>query len=200
MSSNSGSKMLAISPPASGASRRLRSPPGHRVAAGVAGGHRDLAPVADLAEQRVVRDLDAVEAERRGVGGSKSELAVDLLRGEPLAFGRDEEAADPAVRLGGIRLREDQRHLSDVAERDPHLLAADAPTAIDLLRAGSHRRRVRAGLRLAQREAAERLAGAEARQPPPLLLPRSPALDRSADTRGLPRDPGPARGMPPPDP
>ena len=52
---------------------------GDAVAAVVEGAHRDLEAVADLAEHRVVADLDLVERDLGGVGGAQAELAVDLL-------------------------------------------------------------------------------------------------------------------------
>ena len=67
---------------------------GDPVAARVERAHRDLEAVADLAEHRVVADLDAVERDLGGVGGAQAELAVDLLRGVALAVGRDEEAGE----------------------------------------------------------------------------------------------------------
>src|SRR6478672_1978802 len=160
------------------------APGGDRIAAGLQGSHRDLEAVADLSEQRVVGDLHVVEPERSRVRGPQPELAVDLLRGEPLRLGRDEKAGDPAVSLLRVGLGKDQRHLGHVAERDPHLLAGDPPAPVDLHRARAHRRGIGAGVGLGQPEAAEGLAGAQPRQPLLLLLLRAPALDRAADEGG----------------
>ena len=110
--------------------------------------HRNLEPVADLAEQSVVTDLHAVERELRGVGRAQAELAVDRLRGEPVGLRVDEERGQPAVLLLRISLGEDQRELRVVAHRDEHLLAADPPAAVDLLRAGGEVGRVGSGARL----------------------------------------------------
>ena len=134
-----------------------------------------------------------------GVGGAQAELAVDLLGREAVGVGRDEEAGEPAMGLLGVGLGEDERDLGDVAERDPHLLAADPPAAVDLLGPGAHRGGVRAGVGLGQAEAPERLARAQPRQPALLLLLGSPALDRAADERGLHRDDGAHRGVAAPD-
>ena len=51
----------------------------HAVAAGVERGHGDLEAVADLAHERAVGHLHAVERELGGVGALEAELAVDLL-------------------------------------------------------------------------------------------------------------------------
>src|SRR5437870_4107008 len=89
--------------------------------------------------------------------------------------------------LGGIRLGEDQRELRVVAHRDEHLLAADPPAAVDLLRARREVGGVAAGAGLGEPEAAQRLAGAELRQPLALLFLAAPALDRRAHERRLHR-------------
>ena len=82
------------------------------VAAAVERRHRDLEAVADLAEHLVVGHLDLVERQLGGVGGAQAELAVDLLRGEARAVGRDEEAGHAAVLLLGVGLGEDHRDLA----------------------------------------------------------------------------------------
>ena len=74
---------------------------GDAVAAGVERAHRDLEAVADLAEHRVVGDLDLVERDLGGVGGAQAELAVDLLRREARGVGRDEEAGEALVPSSG---------------------------------------------------------------------------------------------------
>ena len=109
---------------------------------------------------------------------------------KPVGGGRDEEAGEPAVLLLRVGLGEDQRDLGDVAERDPHLLTADPPAAVDLRRAGPEVGGVGAGVGLGQPEAAEDLARAETGQPALLLLLAAPALDRAGDERGLDRDDG----------
>ena len=81
--------------------------------------------------------------------------------------------------LRGVGLGEDQRHLGEVAERDPHLLAADRPARVGLGRAGAQVGGVGAGVGLGQAEAAERLARAEPRQPALLLLLAFPSARSS---------------------
>ena len=97
--------------------------------------------------------------------------------------------------LRGVGLGEDQRDLGDVAERDPHLRAADRPAAVGLGRAGAEVGGVGAGVGLGQAEAAEPLARAEPRQPLLLLLLGAPLLDRAGDQRGLDRDDGAGGGV-----
>jgi hypothetical protein len=97
--------------------------------------------------------------------------------------------------LLGVGLGEDQRQLGVVGERDPHLLTRDRPAGVGLLGAGAEVGGIGAGVGLGEAEAAERLAGAEAGEPALLLLLASPALDRSADERGLDRDDGAGRGV-----
>ena len=172
---------------------------GDGVAAEIEGAHRDLEAVADLAEHRIVGNLDRVEGQRRGVGGAEPELAVDLLGREAVGVGRDEEAGEAAMRLGRVGLGEDQRDVGDVAERDPHLLTADPPAAVDPLGPALHRGGVGAGVGLGQPEASEQIAAAESGQPALLLLLGSPALDRAADERGLDRDHRPRGAVGPAD-
>ena len=97
--------------------------------------------------------------------------------------------------LLGVRLGEDQRDLGDVAHRDPHLVAADGPAVVRLLRPRPQVGGVGAGVGLGQPEAPERLARAQPRQPLLLLLLGAPLLDRAADERGLDRDDGPGGGV-----
>ena len=52
---------------------------GDAVAAAVERRHRDLEPVADLAEHLVVGHLDLVERQLGRIGRAQPELAVDLL-------------------------------------------------------------------------------------------------------------------------
>ena len=87
-----------------------------------------------------------------------------------------EERGQPAVALLGVGLGEDQRELGHVAERDPLLLAADAPAAVDLLGAGLEVGGVGAGVGLGQPEAAQRLARADAGDAAPSSAPRCPNL------------------------
>ena len=56
---------------------------------------------------------------------------------KPGVVGGDEEAGEAAVLGLGVGLGEDERHLGMVAERDPHLLAVDAPAARRCARPGS---------------------------------------------------------------
>ena len=114
---------------------------------------------------------------------------------KPVALGRDQEAGQAAVLQRRVGLGEDQRDLGEVAERDPHLLAADRPARVGLRRPGAEVGGVGAGVGLGQPEAAERLARAEPRQPALLLLLGAPALDRAGDERGLDRDHGAGRGV-----
>ena len=163
---------------------------GDAVAAVVERAHRDLEAVADLAEQRVVADLDLVERDLGGVGGAQAELAVDLLGGEAVALGRDRKQARPRCFLLGVGLGEDQRDLGEVAERDPHLLAADRPAGVGLRRPGAKVGSVGAGVGLGQPEAAERLARAQARQPAAASAPRCPSARSSRrPARSGPRRP-----------
>src|SRR3954463_2813659 len=55
---------------------------GDAVAAVFECAHRDLEAVADLAQHRLLADLDLVKRDFRGVGGAQAELAVDLLGGK----------------------------------------------------------------------------------------------------------------------
>src|SRR4051794_28445495 len=97
--------------------------------------------------------------------------------------------------LLGVGLGEDERDLRVVAHRDPLLLAGDLPALGRLLRARGQVRGVGAGVRLGQSEAAQDLAGAQARQPLVLLLLAAPALDRRAHERGLHRHDRAGRGI-----
>src|SRR3954469_13831612 len=168
---------------------------GDAVAAVFQGAHRHFEAVADLAEHRLIADLYLVEGDFSGVGGAQAELAVDLLGGEALAVGRDDEAGEPAVLLLRVGLGEDQGKVRDVAEADPHLLAADRPAVLGLGRAGPEVGGVGAGVGLGQPEAAEALAGAGPRQPLLFLLLASPLLDRAGDQRGDDRDHGAGGGV-----
>src|SRR4051794_38128650 len=161
---------------------------GDAVAAVFERAHRDLEAVADLAEHRVVADLDLVEGDFCGIGGAQPELAVDLLGGEAVAAGRDDEAGEAAMLLLRVGLGEDQGEVGDVAEADPHLLAADRPAVLGLGRAGALVGGVGAGVGLGQAEAAEPLAGAESRQPLLFLLLGAPLLDRASHEGGADGD------------
>ncbi len=97
--------------------------------------------------------------------------------------------------LRRVGLGEDQRHLGEVAEADPHLLAADRPARVGLGGAGAQVGGVGAGVGLGQAEAAESLARAEPRQPLLLLLLAAPLLDRAGDERGLHGDDGAGGGV-----
>ena len=95
--------------------------------------------------------------------------------------------------LLGIGLREDQRDLGVVGERDEHLRAIDHPAVVGLPRAGALVRRIRARVGLGQPEAAEPLARAQLREVVLLLLLGAPTQDRGAHERGLDGDHGPHR-------
>ena len=163
---------------------------GDAVATGVKRAHRDLEPVAHLAEHLLVGDLDVVERDRRCVRAAEAHLVMDRLRLEARLVGIDEEAGETAVGLRRIGLGEDQRHLGVVAHRDPHLRPVDDPAGVGLARAGALVGGVGAGVRLGEAEAPEPLPGAQLRQVVVLLLLGSPAQDRRAHERGLHRDDG----------
>ena len=159
---------------------------GDAVAAVVERAHRDLEAVADLAEQRRRRatstessEISAVSEERR-----PSLPWISWVVKPSLSVGTRKQAR-PRCFFVRVGLGEDQRHVGEVGERDPHLLAADRPARVGLGRAGAEVGGVGAGVGLGQAEAAERLARAEPRQPGRLLLLVAPALDRAADQRGL---------------
>ena len=95
----------------------------------------------------------------------RPELAVDLLRARsPRWSVGTRKQARPVVLLLGVGLGEDQRDLGEVAERDPHLLAADRPAAVGLRRAGcaGWRRRSRCRARSARSSRATRPSRAAA--------------------------------------
>ena len=102
---------------------------GDAVAAVVERRHRDLEPVPDLTEHRVVGDLDFVKRQLGRIGRAQPELAVDLLGGEAGAVGRNEETGQAAMFLRRVGLGEDQR--------DPELL----PSEINILWRRSSSRR-----------------------------------------------------------
>ena len=103
--------------------------------------------------------------------------------------------------LRRVGLGEDQRHLGDVAERDPHLAAGDPPAAVDLLGAGAQVGGVGAGVGLGQPEAAERLAASTAAAASAASAPRCPSARssrRRARSGPRPRCASPSRrGRPP---
>ena len=78
--------------------------------------------------------------------------------------------------------------LGVVAQRDPHLVAAEHPAVVGLARPRLLVGGVGAGVGLGQAEAAEPLARAQLGQVSALLLLGAPAQDRRADQRGLHRD------------
>ena len=92
----------------------------------------------------------------------KRELALDLRRRQALHPLLEHEALDLApVR---VRLRPHDEDLRDRRVGDPVLRPRDRIAALDLLRPGDHRPRVRAVVRLGQPEAADPLAAGELRQ------------------------------------
>ena len=174
---------------------------GDRVAARVERRHRDLEAVADLAQQRVVADLDAVERDRGGVGGAQAELAVDLLGGEAVGFGRDEEAGEAlGASSPGRSGRRSARPRRSCRARSTSS-AGDPPAAVDLLGPGAQVGGVGAGVGLGQAEAAERLAASRAAAASAASAPPCPSARssrRRARSAPRPRCASPSRrGRPP---
>src|SRR5581483_524128 len=155
------------------------APGAERDAAVVERRHRDLEAAAELADERVVADLYAVEEELGRVLRAQPELSLDRARLEAVGVGGDDEARD-AARPGFARAREDERVRGPRAERDEDLLAADAPAVAVPLGARLEPARVGPRPRLGERVAAERLARGEPGQEPRLLLLGAPLGDRLA--------------------
>ena len=152
---------------------------GDAVAALVERRHRDLEPVADLAEHRRVGDLDVVERDLGRVRGAQPELAVDLLGAVAVARGRDQERGEALVLLLGVGLGEHQRDVGEVAHRDPHLVAADrsSPSPSSSRGCGGWRRPIRCRARSARSSRAPRPStGAGAT---PASAPRCPTARSS---------------------
>ena len=118
---------------------------------------------------------------------------------KPSLVGRDEEAGDaPVPRAGSVWAKTSATSATLPSEIHIFWPVIRQPPSI-FSRPGAQRGGVGAGVGLGQPEAAERLAGAQPRQPALLLLVGSPALDRAADQRGLDRDDGAHRRVAAPD-
>jgi hypothetical protein len=100
-----------------------------------------------------------------------AELVLELAGVEAGAVGLDEEGGRP-VRLA-VRLGEDDVDVGDRRVRDPVLRAVDHPPVAVRDGEGPHRRRIRAGLGLGERERRRHLPRREAREPALLLRVRA---------------------------
>src|SRR5262249_54955238 len=91
--------------------------------------HRDLEPLAFLAEQVLRRHLDVVHLEVAGIARENAPLLLERAAREPLEGALDDEGADArrVLQLLLLRIRpaEDEEVVGDVGERDPHLLARE---------------------------------------------------------------------------
>ena len=131
--------------------------------------HRDLEPLALLADQVLGGHLDVLEEELAGRAGPDAELVLRLGRREAGRALLQDERRDALVLRGRVRLREDERVVGDGGVGDPVLLAVqDVDVALE---AGGrlHRGHVRSGRGLGEAEAGDLLA-ARLRDEPALLL------------------------------
>src|SRR5581483_156920 len=142
--------------------------------------HRHLEPAANLADDRLVADVNAVEEELGRVLRAQAELALDRPRFESVGIGRHGEAREP-TRASLAGAREDERRRRPRAERDEDLLAREPPAGAVALRARLEASRVGPGAGLGQRVAAERVAGGERGEQPRALLVGAEARDRLAE-------------------
>ncbi|MCY1367534.1 hypothetical protein D9M69_544750 [compost metagenome] len=133
--------------------------PGDAVAGGVQAGER-AAQAAHFREGVLFRDEHVVHHDLAGDRGAQADLAVDDRSGQAFPALLEDEAAD----LAFVVLAPDHEDVGDRAVGDPHLVAGQAVAAVDLLRAGDHRARVGAVVRLGQAEAADIFAAGQFRQ------------------------------------
>src|SRR6185503_8866947 len=110
----------------------------------------DAEALALLADQVLLRDADVGEGRRAGRRALDPELVLELAGVEAGRVLLDDEGTGAAVlAVGG---GEDDVEVGDRRVADPGLLAVDHPLVAVADGAGPHRRRVRAGLGLRERE------------------------------------------------
>lgn len=154
--------------------------PGDPVARRVQAGER-TAQAAHFGEGVLFRNEHVVHHDLAGDRGTQADLAMDRRGAQAFPALLEDEAADlPFVILGP-----DHEDVGDRAVGDPHLAAAQAIAAVDLLRPGDHRARVGTVVRLGQAEAADVFAAGQLGQ---VLLPGgfvAEFMDRHHHQRGL---------------
>ena len=135
-----------------------------------------------VGQQVLLRDLDVVHDDLAGDRGPQRELAFDLGRREALHALFQDEAADFVLGLG---LGPDHEDVGDGRVGDPHLGALEEVAAVDLAGPGLHAAGIRAVVRLGQAEAADQLAGRQARQVLAALRLAAIGVDGVHDQAGL---------------
>src|SRR6266850_2272690 len=159
--------------------------------------HRDLESLAFLAHPAARRNSAVVEQELRGVGGADSELVLGLAHREPRRALLDDERGDAPMALRAIGLAEHERERGLAPGRDEALAAVEH---VGITVAHGERRlvrRVRARLRLGEREAPVGVTGGDRNEEPLALNVGAEARDRIAVERVVDRhDHGVARAHP----
>ena len=115
----------------------------------------DLVALADLAQDVLARDADALQDQLASGGRADAELVLLLAHREPGEVALHQEGGDPLVVLRGVHGGEDDEELGLGGVGDPELAPGQLPVVPAVRRAAGQRERVRAGARLGERVGAD---------------------------------------------